>query len=139
LRGGVRAAKAALWALERGQRADPSQFNVALRIVHARLRTGEPDLAATAAGRALRIEPHSPFAHVARARALLEAGKISEALDAVGTTRKLLNQFPAAMRIQIEGARKLGQTELAEASLRDLQALAKRDVQAQKLLQSLPK
>jgi predicted Zn-dependent protease len=83
--------------LDRAARLAPGDFQVALQAAGTAWRAGDPVTARASAERALGIEPFSPNAWEALARARLNAGDAAGAAAAADRALDLLRAYPAAL------------------------------------------
>lgn len=127
----------ALEALARAARAQPDDFEVALRTAYAASLAGDPARAAAAAQTALATEPFSPNAWEALARARMEAGDARGAATAADRALELLHAYPGALYTRAQAAGRLGDAPGAVAARDALAALAATDEQARWLLARL--
>jgi len=107
--GDGKAAARALPDLARAARARPRDFDVALRTAYAAWRAGLPAQAAGAAEAALAVEPESPNAWQALARARLDLGDAAGAAAASEQALDRLHDYPAALATRAEAERRLSQ------------------------------
>ena len=98
----------ALADLARAARAEPRDFDVALRTAYAASRAGRPGDAIAAAERALAVEPDSPNGWEALARGRLEAGDPAGAAAAADHALALLHAYPGALYTRTAASRALG-------------------------------
>ncbi|HSS37747.1 MAG TPA: O-antigen ligase family protein, partial [Polyangia bacterium] len=135
--GGPGDAARALADLARAARAEPRDFDVALRTAYAASRAGRPADAMAAAQRALAVEPDSPNAWEALARARLEAGDPAGASAAADRALALLHAYPGALYTRAAASRATGDGDGAARARAALAALAAADPQARWLLARL--
>jgi predicted Zn-dependent protease len=124
----------ALGDLGRAARAEPRDFDVALRTAYAASRAGRPADAIAAAQRALAVEPDSPNGWEALARGRLEAGDPAAAAGAADHALALLHAYPGALYTRAAASRALGDDVAAARARAALAALAPADPQARWLL-----
>jgi predicted Zn-dependent protease len=89
-------ARRALADLDRAARATPGEFAPRLAAATAASRAGDPAAARARAEEALTIEPFSPNAWEALARARLDGGDAAGAVAAADRALDLLHAYPAA-------------------------------------------
>jgi tetratricopeptide (TPR) repeat protein len=98
------AATRALADLDRAAQLKPGDFDVALRTSFAASLANQPARAAAAAERALAIEPESPNAWEALARARLDGGDPAGAMKAAEQALERLHDYPAALETRAKAS-----------------------------------
>jgi O-antigen ligase len=123
---GVEGAASALAALELAFAAQPADYRAALRASQMLLREQRALEAASAARRALAIEPYAPNAWTALAAADLAAGDPATARRDADQALRLLADDPFALDVRARAATQTGDEAAAEVDRSHLRALATR-------------
>jgi putative inorganic carbon (HCO3(-)) transporter len=121
---GTRGAAEALPALEHALDATPASYRAELRVSQMLLREGRANEAASAARRALAIEPYAPEAWTALAAADLGAGDAGAGRRDASEALRLFADDPFALHLRAQAATKENDLAGANADQTHLRALA---------------